>query len=200
VDALRPEPRSPVNAEQVLDHAAELFLANGYYGTRMQDIAEFFGVTHAALYYHFRNKQDILARINLRALEQLLESAHDAMAEGRPPRETLLEMLRRHMTHVAHGPAVVAALLEHDLEIPPESFAEIARRRREYNDLFVVVYDRGKHEGTLPDVDSRVAVSLLIGACNWIYRWYEPGGALPPAQLVEQGMQLLGMMTNPSRG
>jgi TetR/AcrR family transcriptional regulator, cholesterol catabolism regulator len=180
--------------DEVLDRAAELFLANGYHQTRMQDIAEFFGVTHAALYYHFQNKQEILAQLNIRSIEVLLTGARAAVDAGLPPRETLMELLRRHMTHVALSPGLAATLLEHDLEIPKPVYTRISRLRREYNNIIVDQYEIGRSEGLFPDIDARISVSVLVGACNWVYRWYDPDGVLGPEELVNQAMQLLEIM------
>jgi AcrR family transcriptional regulator len=186
--------RRAVVPAEVLDLAADLFLQNGYHQTRMQDIAEFFGVTHAALYYHFRNKQEILALLNVRFIEQLLGGAREVDNRGLPPHVALLEILRNHMLLVAQSPALAATLLEHDLEIPEEAYEHIAKLRREYNYLLVSLFDRGRGSGTLPDVDSRVAVSVLIGACNWVYRWYQPTGDRSPESLVDEAMRLLAAM------
>jgi AcrR family transcriptional regulator len=40
--------------------AVELFSEHGYEGTSLREIAEQLGVTKAALYYHFRSKEDII--------------------------------------------------------------------------------------------------------------------------------------------
>jgi len=40
--------------------AVELFTEHGYEGTSLREIAERLGVTKAALYYHFRSKEDII--------------------------------------------------------------------------------------------------------------------------------------------
>jgi len=182
---------APVLPEEVLDRAASMFLTQGYYRTRMSDIADSFGVTHAALYYHFQNKQDILSQINKRAISELLAFATDIVARDTAPRETLLALLRSHLAYVAQSPAFVATLLEHDLEIPVEDFDEIQGMRRKYTEVFVGAYDQARALAEVPDVDSNLAVSLLIGACNWVYRWYDPEGGLTPDELVEQAMLLL---------
>ena len=58
--------------------ALELFNEQGYDKTSLREIAERLGVTKAALYYHFRSKEDILLELHLRlhalgreALDQL---------------------------------------------------------------------------------------------------------------------------------
>src|SRR5262252_8205382 len=43
--------------------AVELFTEHGYEGTSLREIAERLGVTKAALYYHFRSKEDIIASL-----------------------------------------------------------------------------------------------------------------------------------------
>lgn len=183
---------APVLPEEVLDRAASMFLAQGYYRTRMADIAESFGVTHAALYYHFQNKQDILSQINKRSITELLDRANAILAVDQTPREALLALLRSHLSYIAESPAFVATLLEHDLEIPAGDFEEIQALRREYTNLFVTTYEQARQAGEVPDVDSNLAVSLLIGACNWVYRWYDPKGGLGPGELVSEAMELLG--------
>ena len=46
--------------ERILEVAADLFIEQGYDATSLREIAEKIGVTKAALYYHFSNKEDIL--------------------------------------------------------------------------------------------------------------------------------------------
>ena len=52
--------------ERILDVALELFVAQGYDGTSLRQIAEQLGVTKAALYYHFESKEDILMALHMR--------------------------------------------------------------------------------------------------------------------------------------
>ena len=169
-----------------------MFLTQGYYRTRMADIADAFGVTHAALYYHFQNKQDILSQINKRSITELLERANKIVAADQSPRDALLDLVRSHLSYVAESPAFVATLLEHDLEIPSEDFADIQALRRDYTNIFVSAYEQARQAGEVLDIDSNLAVSLLIGACNWVYRWYDPNGGLTPDELVNEAMELLG--------
>jgi AcrR family transcriptional regulator len=75
--------------------ALELFTANGYEATSLREIAEQLGVTKAALYYHFRTKDEILeSMVNDRAamIGELVE-----WAKTRPRgHATRVEFLRRY--------------------------------------------------------------------------------------------------------
>ena len=53
--------------------AVELFTEHGYEGTSLREIAERLGVTKAALYYHFKSKEDII--------ESLVQDFHEQMDE-----------------------------------------------------------------------------------------------------------------------
>ncbi|AUG78013.1 hypothetical protein CFP65_3209 [Kitasatospora sp. MMS16-BH015] len=52
-------PRSDTRA-RIIDVALELFASQGYEKTSLREIADRLGVTKAALYYHFKTKDDIV--------------------------------------------------------------------------------------------------------------------------------------------
>lgn len=56
----KPQSRRTDTRGRILDVALELFLEHGYDQTSLREIAEHLDVTKAALYYHFRTKEDIL--------------------------------------------------------------------------------------------------------------------------------------------
>jgi AcrR family transcriptional regulator len=61
--------RSGTTRERILDVALDLFIAQGFDGTSLREIAERLGFTKAALYYHFTSKDDILMALHLRLHE-----------------------------------------------------------------------------------------------------------------------------------
>src|SRR5512133_27475 len=68
--------RRLLTRERILDVALELFNEQGYEKTPLRELAERLGVTKAALYYHFKRKEDILLELHLR-LHDLGRSALD---------------------------------------------------------------------------------------------------------------------------
>jgi AcrR family transcriptional regulator len=72
--------------------ALELFTENGYEKTSLREIAERLGVTKAALYYHFKSKDEIVssfAEDRLRGLDEIIEWAQ-AQPPGPERRQALL--------------------------------------------------------------------------------------------------------------
>jgi AcrR family transcriptional regulator len=64
--------------EAILDTSAKLFSQRGYKEVSIRDIAQACGLTNAALYYHFTNKEDLFLAVLQRNHEQTLASLHEA--------------------------------------------------------------------------------------------------------------------------
>ncbi|WP_351231781.1 helix-turn-helix domain-containing protein [Streptomyces sp. NPDC002133] len=81
--------------QRIQDVALELFAEQGYEKTSLREIAERLQVTKAALYYHFKTKEDIVISLFQdlnRPVDELI-----AWAEDQPRTlETKLEILRRY--------------------------------------------------------------------------------------------------------
>ncbi len=79
--------------------ALELFAEQGYERTSLREIAERLGVTKAALYYHFKSKEDIV-----RSFTEDYFARLDALiawgAEQPPGAETARELIDRYITIV----------------------------------------------------------------------------------------------------
>jgi len=70
---------------RLLDVALTLFSKHGIEGTSMQMIADELGVTKAALYYHFKSKDEITEAVALPAvheLDQILDEARTKRSRG----------------------------------------------------------------------------------------------------------------------
>lgn len=70
--------------DKILKAAEEVFLKDGYSGSRMQDIADLAGINKAMLHYYFRTKDKLFERIFLKnvqtlfpQIEEYIESDHN---------------------------------------------------------------------------------------------------------------------------
>lgn len=77
-------PRPRVGQEGVLRVARTHFLADGFAATSMQAIADDVGLTKAALYYHFQDKDDLFAAV-VGAEMADMHSAVERVLEGHGP-------------------------------------------------------------------------------------------------------------------
>ena len=70
----------------MLDVALDLFSEHGFAGTSLQDIADRLGVTKAAVYYHFRSKDDLLLALVEPVIDELMAMAAGTDSDLRPQR------------------------------------------------------------------------------------------------------------------
>jgi AcrR family transcriptional regulator len=95
VDSRRTDTR-----DRILTVALRLFAERGYANTSLREIAEHLGVTKAALYFHYKTKEDIVTGIlrgHLDGLDGMLDEA-DPLPATLADRERLL---RRYADHQA---------------------------------------------------------------------------------------------------
>ncbi|MEU6007390.1 TetR/AcrR family transcriptional regulator [Streptomyces sp. NPDC001698] len=76
MDGTRQQQRRGNTRQRIQDVALELFAEQGYEKTSLREIAERLDVTKAALYYHFKTKEEILVSLFeslTRPMEELIE-------------------------------------------------------------------------------------------------------------------------------
>jgi AcrR family transcriptional regulator len=84
---------------RIQEIALELFTEQGYEATSLREIAERLGVTKAALYYHFKTKEDIVASLMEDRLADLRELI--AWAKTLPPTlDSRREILKRYSANM----------------------------------------------------------------------------------------------------
>lgn len=74
--------KSDVSRERILEAAAEVFSTRGYAGAGVDRLAERSGIAKTAIYYHFGNKEGLLAAVLERAATQWIEGIQAAASQG----------------------------------------------------------------------------------------------------------------------
>jgi AcrR family transcriptional regulator len=126
-----PAPSGELSAARlrIVEVARSLFSSRGYERTPLRVIADTLGVTKAAVYHHFRAKEDLLTVIVSPLLEEVddLVAATPAGALTPPAR---LDLLRRYIGALAAAPDVTALLL-HDLSVAEHPLGQRFAGQRE---------------------------------------------------------------------
>jgi AcrR family transcriptional regulator len=114
--------------QRIQEVALELFAARGYEKTSLREIAEHLGVTKAALYYHFKTKEDIVISL----FEDLGGPCDEliAWASGQPrDLETKLEVLRRYSEVLKHAAPLFRFMQENQATMRELSIGESFKGR-----------------------------------------------------------------------
>jgi AcrR family transcriptional regulator len=99
---MTPRSVAPDTRTRLLETALELFTTHGVEGTSLQMIADALGVTKAAVYYHFKTKDEITEAVTEPALRQLGTIVREA---------SLLRRRGAQIDHVLTG--IVDMVIEH---------------------------------------------------------------------------------------
>jgi AcrR family transcriptional regulator len=79
--------------DAILDTSAKLFSQQGYTGVSIRDIAQACGMTNAALYYHFKNKEDLFLAMLQRDHNKAMTALHEAANRPGDLREDLKRLV-----------------------------------------------------------------------------------------------------------
>lgn len=160
---------------RILESAVRSFAAKGFYGTSMDDIAEELLLTRGSLYYYFRDKEEILALCHETALEAMLEVTGRVRASQLPPDQALRRIVVEHarvMVDKFHGTALA---LQFDA-LDPKRRASVVGARDAYERSVRDVVADGIAKKVFRPVDPKLATFAILGAINWLARWYRAGG------------------------
>lgn len=81
--------KSDVSRERILAAATEVFSTRGYAGAGVDRLAEKSGIAKTAIYYHFGNKEGLLAAVLERAATQWIDGIQSAARQGGNPLQRL---------------------------------------------------------------------------------------------------------------
>lgn len=171
--------------EAVLKTAAQLFIEKSYARTSMNDVADRLKITKPALYHYFDNKEDILLecyRLGVGLIEKTLSEIADHGGTGLQKVEAFIHSYALVMT-VNYGRCVMR-LDEGDLT--SDARTEVRAYKKKIDRRLRGFIQEGMEDGTIAQCDTKIAAFSIAGALNWICMWYEPEGALSPAEIAMQ--------------
>jgi len=170
---------------EILHSALRAFRAHGYHATTLDDIAKQLGVRSAALYHYFPDKESILYachREGLAEVERILTEVRERYATAE---ERLAHAIREHVRVMADTLEGSALAFEVSA-LSPRHRAEVIAQRDRYERGLRDIVAAGVGKEEFRALDPKLAVFAILGAINWVARWYRPGG---PVRAPELGAQ-----------
>lgn len=181
------EERRENRREEIVRAAQELFHRRGYANTSLDDIARAIGIKREGIYYYFENRTQILIAI-IKPLGLQLRDAVRAILDGDDaPPEKIRRAVENHLMRFENRFAESKITLRDDYFSENEIvLAEMGPIWDDYEDLWAAIIEEGQKSGDFdPGLDPRLAFLGILGLCNWVARWYEPGKSIPVPELIE---------------
>lgn len=177
--------------EQILQVAAELIAVGGFRAVTIDDISAALGFSKTVIYYYLTSKNDILWRIFSRIYDTYFEALKKITDMDADPDTKMKEIVRLHATNVMTYRAWTAISMREEAELEENQRRQIIRLKREYDSAIEDIYREGVSAGVFVDIPPTIAVNALMGACNSLYTWYHPEGALSAKEIAEYYVNLL---------
>jgi AcrR family transcriptional regulator len=170
---------------EILKSAAAAFRKLGYHGATVEQIAAALHMKKGNLYYYFRNKEDILFACHQYSLDRLHELLEQTEQSGLAPEAKLRQLIVSFVHTILdelHGTALFL-----DLEaLSPAHLKTVIVRRDRFDRGIRRVLEDGMAHGTFGRSDPKLLTFAILGAVNWIPRWFDPRGSATSQEIADR--------------
>jgi AcrR family transcriptional regulator len=177
-DAPRRSPKWQARRREIIDTAAQVFAQRGYHATSLNELCAATGLGKGALYHYIGSKEELLAAIHDRVMDEVMTGADRVATAGGTP-STQLSMLGDELLDVIHRyPDHVWVFLHEFPALTGERAEQFRVRRRAYQQRVEDVLRAGVETGEFRELDPRLTALAWLGMHNYTYLWLRPGGRL----------------------
>ncbi len=173
-----------------IEAAERVFAAQGYAGTRMQDVAAEAGMALGTLYGICAGKEELYGAVHQQRGEQMLARAADTAAQASSPLEALRLGIRSYVAFLAEHPDYLRLHLQEDQPwaLSPRFISETQRSQwRQGLALTVEVFRAGIADGSFVEEEPSHMARVMIAAHQvFLVEWLEDQKRQPVAALVER--------------
>lgn len=174
---------APEAARRLLLAAVAAFAERGFHATTTRDIAGRAGMSPAALYIHYRTKEDLLHQISRVGHERSVRILGEAAGRGGTAAERLAAAVRTFVRWHAEQ-HTTARVVQYELSaLAEEHYAEIAVLRRRSEEIMREVLAGGVASGEFTVSDVRATALALLSLCIDVARWFSPEGRRTPDEI-----------------
>ena len=157
----------------------------------MSLIAAQLKITKPALYYYFRNKEEILVecyRAGIASIESLLEETSANQGTGLRKLFMYVETSAEALLSSDFGRCV--PMLD-ESELSPATRREVRTMKRRLDSTLRGYVEEGIADGSIRPCNPKLVSFAIAGAINWIGTWYHPDGDLSPREIAAQYAEIL---------
>jgi TetR/AcrR family transcriptional regulator len=169
---------------EILRSAAAAFHHRGYHAATVAEIAQTLQMTKGNLYHYFKNKEEILFFCHDYSLDILLNLLAEAEARVAPADQRLRGLIAAFVHMILddlHGTALTLDVQA----LSPPLLKRVVRKRDRFDRGVRRLLKAGMSEGCFAEGNPKLLSFAILGALNWISRWYDPGGPAGSEEIAE---------------
>lgn len=160
--------------DAILRAAIKVFAGSGFFNSKVADVAREAGVADGTVYLYFKNKDNILASIFNRYMDDALAAGRARLAELNDPVEKLKRIVHAHLEGLGRD-RNLAVVFQVELRSSTKFMEQFsATKVTEYLELIREVIEEGQRIGVFrPGLNTKLVAKVLFGALdematNWV--------------------------------
>jgi TetR/AcrR family fatty acid metabolism transcriptional regulator len=160
--------------EAILRAAITVFAHNGYFNSKVADIAREAGVADGTVYLYFKSKEEILHCVFDRSVDEAIAEAKKIVETISDPREKLRQIALLHLERLG-ADRDLAVVFQVELRGSTKFMEEFsAAGFAEYLMMIRTTFEEGQKAGVFrPELSAKIVAKILFGALdematNWI--------------------------------
>jgi TetR/AcrR family fatty acid metabolism transcriptional regulator len=160
--------------EAILRAATQVFARNGYFNSKVADIAKAAGVADGTVYLYFKSKEEILHSVFDVAMEEAISEGRRELEAIDDPREKLRRIARLHLERLG-ADRDLAVVFQVELRGSTKFMEEFsAAGFAEYLGMIRATVEEGQRAGIFrQELNAKLVAKMLFGALdematNWI--------------------------------
>jgi TetR/AcrR family fatty acid metabolism transcriptional regulator len=159
--------RDPDKPQQIIDAAVRVFARNGFYNSRVSDIAREAGIASGTIYLYFRTKDEILVTLFREKMAAFVAALRTEIGRERDPEAKIRRLVRQHFEVLEASPDL-AEVVQVELRQGQKFFrGASAYEISAYFELIGSVLREGVAAGVFRhDLPVKIATKMLFGALD----------------------------------
>lgn len=167
------QPRAEDKHKRILQAAIKVFAQNGFYNSKVSEIAKEAGVADGTIYLYFKNKDDILISLFEEEMEIIIQNMKHEIEKGKDPFEKLKRFALVQLNSKKQNPEL-AAIMEIELRQSSKFMKEYVNKKFiEYLKIISSIIKEGQELGIIKkELDSIVISRAFWGALDEVARFW----------------------------
>ena len=182
--------------DAIVDTSAGVFARQGYHATGIAELCTANGLGKGALYHYIGSKEELLAAIHDRVMDEVESGAERVAEAGGTPSEQLARLGAELLDVIHRYPEHVWVFLHEFPALTGERAERFRQRRRAYERQVEGLLREGVESGEFREVDPWLTARAWLGMHNYTYLWLKTGRRLsardvatPFAELFLRGIR-----------
>ena len=193
--------RRGVRREEIIEAAIEVFYEYGFHKASLKNISDRMGLTKAAIYYHFPNKEDLLFTIVEQATRELLFVLKSSLVKDTDPLESLRSLIVNQIIYMKDNMKKVKIMVDDKGFLSGQLRGIIKEQEQITFYLFKSHIEKLQDAGKLRKFNVNTVTFGIFGMINWLDKWYKPNKMLSLVQIADEIVDILfkGLLSEEAR-